>query len=1053
MAQYEVTLRDYWRILRRRKGIVVFTAFLLGFFSFVLATIWQPIPIYSATAKVQLVSSSTSSMVSLLEAYGGGGGGGDELETQMSVITSFPLLKRVIRELGLPAENDTAQVVLDLQARLNIDQEGYASILLVSVDDVSPEQAAGLVNGVSRVFVEYSDEQKNQQSLDHLSFVENQLLGAKGLLLEAEEEARRYREENDIVSIDAEASVLLGQITDGERSKVRLEQVLKVIGGMLEEIEKEQELSIKTLQGVGREQVGETFMIFVQQLNSLRLDRDALLVQFTENHPAVRQIQAKVDLMIQNMTGELRQRRHTINGDLGGVVSQLKTLRESYSDLPARGLELGRREREVYLRQEVVTLLAQEYETARIRAADLVETAKVLQEAIVPTQAINPHNPVQRAVMGMILGLVLGVVFAVVAETLDTSIGTIEDVQEYTGAKVVGVIPFIRVESVEASMRRRGREIASERMLQRMAQLVAYFDPQSTLAETYRTLRTNIEFVTVEKGDKTIMVTSSTSGEGKSTVMANLAMTMTQLGKRTLLVDCDLRKPTVARMFGLDKEPGLAEVIVGNYAWNEVIRTVTDIVTGGMGMEDLMQTQGISNLHIITSGAIPPNPAELLNSSRMTEFITEVREAYDIVLFDAPPILHVTDAAILGKQVDGLLMVYKAGDIPRTSLKRAVNLLNSVGIDLLGIVLNGIRAEISADYYDFGYSSYYAYGAEEEPELTWLEKAQDYVFNWRERGEEDVDGDYEEGDEEGDEDSERRRGNEGRIEGLGKEEDPAGLEEDLYGDEGEERAASGQLGRVSAFVLLLLTGLGIAWQSGYMQRPLGLVPVFDHYNRVGAMGGVVAAVPVATLESEQAETRVAEVAVAHEPERTASVAQVVEEHLDRPVIAEVPAHLDLSLDVVDAPGGRSLPYTLLLTSYKQTSQWAVPNLNKLRQAGQMAFLVPASAQEPNLRLMAGSFANWDAAFREGHQLREGAIISSFTPAHLPFAVELGRFANSEQTLTFLQHLGDRARYSYVQALADGSQRVLAGAFETQQEAAAALAQLVGGGMQAQIARR
>ena len=216
-------------------------------------------------------------------------------------------------------------------------------------------------------------------------------------------------------------------------------------------------------------------------------------------------------------------------------------------------------------------------------------------------------------------------------------------------------------------------------------------------------------------------------------------MTMTQLGKRTLLVDCDLRKPTVARMFGLDKEPGIAEVIVGNYEWREVIRTVTDIVTGGMGMEDLMQTQGISNLHIITSGAIPPNPAELLYSGNMDQFIKEVSEVYDIVLFDAPPVLHVTDAVILGKKVDGALVIYKAGDIPRTSLKRTVNLLNSVEVDMLGIVLNGIRAEISADYYDFCYSCYYGYGFEREEDKTWIEKAQDSVYALFNRGEEQKD--------------------------------------------------------------------------------------------------------------------------------------------------------------------------------------------------------------------------------------------------------------------------------------------------------------------------
>ena len=263
MAQYEVTLRDYWRILRRRKGIVVFTAFLLGFFSFVLATIWQPIPIYTAAAKVQLISGQQSIANMYLEAYGGGGGG-DDLETQMSVITSFPLLKRVVQALNIPAEteDDTARVIINLQNSLDIDQEGYAKILLIKIDDTDPENAANIVNVVSQVFKEYSDEQKNQQADEHLRFVNRQLMEAKDSLRVAEEGTRRYREDNNIVSIDAEASMMLGQITQGGREKTRLEQVLNVIDGMIREIERKKELSQRTLQGVSRDQVGDSFMIF-----------------------------------------------------------------------------------------------------------------------------------------------------------------------------------------------------------------------------------------------------------------------------------------------------------------------------------------------------------------------------------------------------------------------------------------------------------------------------------------------------------------------------------------------------------------------------------------------------------------------------------------------------------------------------------------------------------------------------------------------------------------------------------------------------------------------
>jgi len=527
---------------------------------------------------------------------------------------------------------------------------------------------------------------------------------------------------------------MLSQITTSQQEVRRLEQDVQAIDIMLREIERDKGLSEQTLQGVTRTRVGEVFMGLSQQLNNLKLERDGLLVNYTENHPRVQQVQVKVDQLHKDLVGELRQRRQVVARDLEATRALLSTSNQSYETLPSKGLELARLQREVALRQKVVQVLEEEYQNARIREADKVEEVTVLQRAVTPTRPTNPHDPVQRALMGVILGLVLGIVFAVVAESLDTSIGTVEDVQEYTGSQVVGLVPYIDIDDVRASLRRRGLDTSDERTVQRKAQLVAYFDPQSTMAEAYRTLRTNIEFVTVEKGVKCLMVTSSMQREGKSTTIANLAMTMAQLGKRTLLVDCDLRKPTLAKLFGLDKEPGVTEVIVGTHNWNQAVRTVTDIVTGGMGMEDILQTQGISNLHIITSGSIPPNPAELLNSRRMGEFIGQVREAYDVVLFDSPPALQVTDAAILGKKVDGALVVYRVGDISRTSLKRSTSLLKSVQIELLGVVLNGLHADVSSEFQDLGYYSYYGYGYDQPARQRGLgQRLQDSLRRWKRR--------------------------------------------------------------------------------------------------------------------------------------------------------------------------------------------------------------------------------------------------------------------------------------------------------------------------------
>ena len=190
------------------------------------------------------------------------------------------------------------------------------------------------------------------------------------------------------------------------------------------------------------------------------------------------------------------------------------------------------------------------------------------------------------------MGLILGVVFAFIAETMDTSIGTIEDVEEYLGVSVVGIIPQIDIDDVKESLIRKGVPASDTETLERRSRLAAHFDPQSTLAESYRALCTNIQFVNVERGAKAISITSASNQEGKSVSIANLSLAMAQAGNRVLLVDCDLRRPTIYRTFGLDREPGLTDVILGNYDWKDVVRTVTDIMTGGIGMEDIMLTPG-----------------------------------------------------------------------------------------------------------------------------------------------------------------------------------------------------------------------------------------------------------------------------------------------------------------------------------------------------------------------------------------------------------------------------------------------------------------------------
>ena len=221
--------------------------------------------------------------------------------------------------------------------------------------------------------------------------------------------------------------------------------------------------------------------------------------------------------------------------------------------------------------------------------------------------------------------------------------------------------------------------------------LVTHNDPKNPAAEAYKVIRTSIQFAQAGKALKTIAVTSCTPNEGKSTTIANLAVVLTQTGKSVLLIDCDMRNPTVHKNFKLSNKIGLSSCI-----------------SMGTAIADAVQATGIENLDALTGGVIPPNPSELLGSERMQHILARAREEYDYVLIDTPPVLPVTDALVLGRLVDGVVLVLDSGEIKVEMAKDVKAQLVHSGANILGVVLNKVRSE----HHGYGYGYYYYYGHE-----------------------------------------------------------------------------------------------------------------------------------------------------------------------------------------------------------------------------------------------------------------------------------------------------------------------------------------------------
>jgi capsular exopolysaccharide synthesis family protein len=275
----------------------------------------------------------------------------------------------------------------------------------------------------------------------------------------------------------------------------------------------------------------------------------------------------------------------------------------------------------------------------------------------------------------------------------------------------MGVIPNIKISDVVNYYKGKDRVISeSEAKIYQM--LISHFIPRSIAAESYRSLQTNVIFGATEKKLRSIMMTSSSPNEGKTLTAINLAITLAQNGKRVLLVDADFRNPVLHQYFGLEKEPGLSNVILGNTPWEEAVKGIVDIMIGKFNVDDVTGVPGLDSINILTSGLPLTQPVEFLNSIRMTNLIKEVSENYDLVIFDAPPVLPVADSIVLGSKVDGVLMVYEVGRVGRFALKRAKSMLENVGAKVFGIILNDLRPESSPDFYQ---RAYRYYRAKEEP--------------------------------------------------------------------------------------------------------------------------------------------------------------------------------------------------------------------------------------------------------------------------------------------------------------------------------------------------
>jgi len=613
-----------------------------------------------------------------------------------------------------------------IQSNLKVSNRRDTDILELSYKSPFSNEAKLIVNTIATIYLRLDKEWNSEQAGNLVYFLESQVSVQSLKLEKAEESLRLFKEEQRIFDLDGNAPMVLERLVSVETQYYQTIAEININNEQSEYIKSKLSRDEKTL----AKQLLNDMNI---QVNSLRIsigDLESQLVknqtQYGEDHAAVKQTYEKIESLkdqLNNKTKTLISQGVSVANPLEyrqELISELLTIdaqksghqskaieyqklinhyTEQLNELPGKQLDFARLERDHSVLAQTYTFMRQKLEEAKINVASESGKVQIIDLALEPGSPSKPDHS-KNLVLGLILGIFLGVAMAFLLEFLDNTIKTFNDI-ERKNLTVLGIIPSIGEEAYnKKNIFRKNRNSINSASISRKLKrrLITREDPKSPVSEAYRSLRTSMMYTSADKKIKSILVSSAGPGEGKTTTVANLAITYANLGKKTLLIDTDLRRPVVHKIFDCPRDQGITSYLSG----------VED------NFENLIQKTTIDNLFVVTSGIIPPNPSELLGSGKMTKLVKKLEDEWDMVLFDSPPLVAVTDATMVSKEIDQIVMVVKVGQTDKRAFDHTVSSLRNVNAPLGGVILNAVTSKNSYGSYYYYYQYYHYYGSEKE---------------------------------------------------------------------------------------------------------------------------------------------------------------------------------------------------------------------------------------------------------------------------------------------------------------------------------------------------
>ena len=697
----------YWSVLRKRRWTVL-TVFFVLFTLVLLGTLKQQ-PVYRASALLE-IQKENPNIMTMKELFEIETVSDSYLETQYKIFKSDTLARRVIAQLHLDTveefnprnksrESVDQAVLARFEDRLAIDPVKRSRLVTVSFDSGDPQLASRVVNALAENYLQQNLEVRWDATQKASEWLALQLVGMKGKLEKSEDDLQAYVRENGLLFLETEKG---GRENIVDERLRQLQEELTHAQALRYEKESLARLTetgdAAALPGLADNKLLQDLTV---RLADLERERAQLGTTFTPEYPRVRQVQSQIDQIEAVLTRERRRAVERVKNEYAAAVRREALVKQAWEAQQREAHQVAERtvqynilRREVGANRELYEGLLSRLKEAGVSAGLKSSNIRIVDAAEPPKRPARPNLPLNLS-LGLLLGLGFGVSAAFLLEHLDNTLKSAEDVERFLQVPALALIPSAEslngngrgVYGITQKHSHRKNTLAGTNGAARPTWFRIDAEGQhGTFTEAFCGLRTSVLLSTAERAPRTLLVTSARPGEGKTTVSINLAISLAQLGPGVLLIDGDLRRPSVHRAFGVDNSGGLVRYLTGGQNWRGVVTP-----------------SGLAGLDVVVSGPMPPNPAELLSSERMRQLVREATREYRCVIIDSPPLLNVADSRILATMVEGLILVVEGGATPRDLAQRAQACVRHVGAAVIGVVLNNLDLRADGGYYYYRY--------------------------------------------------------------------------------------------------------------------------------------------------------------------------------------------------------------------------------------------------------------------------------------------------------------------------------------------------------------